>query len=454
MSDGTRERLWQLRLSAMGLSGNAAQLGARYFDEVEGRYAALVGDPTLARAWWVPGRIEVLGKHTDYGGGRSLLCAVERGFHVLASPRDDAIVQIVDASTNASVTIPLEANAEPRPGHWTDYPITVVRRVARDFPGARCGMNTVIQSSLPSASGLSSSSALVIACFLPLAEFNALATTPAWSAGIHDADALAEYLGAMENGRAFRAFPADRGVGTQGGSEDQTAILRSVTGHLLQYHFIPVTHEATIAMPAGWSFVVAMSGVHAAKGAAMQARYNALAAQVATLLETWRRHTGRDDESLFAALRSSVDAADRLATMVDDDTGPDAPALRARLTQFHEESGIIIPGVARLLAAGNVEKIAELVTRSQSLAESVLHNQVPETMHLARRAVALGAAAASAFGAGFGGSVWSLVREADAESFRNAWRQDYLGRFPQRRSRADFFVSRPGPPAQELQRVP
>ncbi len=45
---------------------------------------------------WVPGRIEVLGKHTDYAGGRSLLAAVERGFCVAAAPRKDAIVHVVD----------------------------------------------------------------------------------------------------------------------------------------------------------------------------------------------------------------------------------------------------------------------------------------------------------------------------------------------------------------------
>ncbi len=38
-------------------------------------------------AWWVPGRIEVFGKHTDYAGGRTLVCPVPRGFAVVAAPR-------------------------------------------------------------------------------------------------------------------------------------------------------------------------------------------------------------------------------------------------------------------------------------------------------------------------------------------------------------------------------
>jgi len=437
---------------AIGLSEDASLVAANYFAEVEARYELIVGDPGAARAWWVPGRIEVLGKHTDYGGGRSLLCAVERGFHVLAAPRSDGIVRIVDASTNATLSVRLDPDAESQPGHWTDYPTAVVRRIARDFPEARSGMNAVIRSSLPSASGLSSSSALVIACLLPIVALNRLRGTAAWEA-IGDADALAEYAGAVENGRAYRDFPADRGVGTQGGSEDQTAILRSTPGHLLQYHFIPVTHEATIALPAGWQFEIAMSGVHAAKGAAMQARYNALAGEVAALLAMWQRRTGRSDASLFAALGSSPDAAARLA-VVAGESGAGAASLQARLDQFRGESFEIIPEVARHLANGDVTAIGTLVDASQRMAESVLHNQVPETVHLARRARELGAAAASAFGAGFGGSVWALVRDSDAAMFRGAWRDDYLLKFPQRRARAEFFASQPGPAAQEIVRLP
>lgn len=439
---------WEARLSALGLSADGAALAASYFVDVAGRHVREFGDADAARAWWIPGRIEVLGKHTDYGGGRSLLCAVERGFHVVASPRPDAVIQILDASTRSAVTIPFDVDAPPRPGHWTDYPISVARRVARDFPGARTGMNIVLRSSLPSAAGLSSSSALVIAAFLPLAAINDLRSQPQWHA-IPGEDALAEYVGAMENGRAYGPFPADRGVGTQGGSEDQTAILRSAPGQLLRYHFIPVTPEGVLPLPTGWTFAIAMSGVHAAKGAAVQARYNALAEEVAGLLALWRRRTARTDRSLFAALHSEPDAAARFAAMLAAD-GAVPGEWRVRLEQFREECDWIIPEVARLLCAGDVAGIGELVARSQANAETALRNQIPETIHLAAAARRLGAAAGSAFGAGFGGSVWALVPAADAAAFLQRWRDDYLAAFPERRARAEFFASAPGPAACEV----
>ena len=50
---------------------------------------AKAGPYQESRAFFVPGRLEVLGKHTDYAGGRSLLCTVERGICLVAAPRDD-----------------------------------------------------------------------------------------------------------------------------------------------------------------------------------------------------------------------------------------------------------------------------------------------------------------------------------------------------------------------------
>jgi galactokinase len=82
----------------------------------------------------------------------------------------------------------------------------------------------------------------------------------------------------------------------------------------------------------------------------------------------------------------------------------------------------------------------------------MLKNQVPETVHLARRARELGATAASAFGAGFGGSVWALVTREGAEEFLRRWRDDYSRHFPQHAARARFFGTTAGPAAFAMNR--
>ena len=92
-----------------------------------------------------------------------------------------------------------------------------------------------------------------------------------------------------------------------------------------------------------------------------------------------------------------------------------------------------------------------MVARSQDAGARLLKNQVEQTVWLADRATQLGAIGASAFGAGFGGSVWALVEINDIPIFVDRWRSDYLRRYPAFRESAEFIVTRPGPSAFEIE---
>ncbi|HWJ15233.1 MAG TPA: galactokinase family protein, partial [Gemmatimonadaceae bacterium] len=134
------------------------------FEEVDRALASLGVQPDAAVRYWVPGRIEVLGKHTDYAGGRSLLCAIERGFCFAAIPRPDDILRMHDALIGETVEIRLHAETRVRPGHWSAYPTTVAQRLAANFSadGPVAGGDVAFISDLPIAAGISSSSALVV----------------------------------------------------------------------------------------------------------------------------------------------------------------------------------------------------------------------------------------------------------------------------------------------------
>jgi len=88
-----------------------------------------------------------------------------------------------------------------------------------------------------------------------------------------------------------------------------------------------------------------------------------------------------------------------------------------------------------------------LSQESQRLTVEYLQNTVEETAWLPAEARRLGALAASAFGAGFGGSVWALSRADEAEALREKWEAAYLQAFPARSGVATFFVMAPGPGA-------
>lgn len=394
-----------------------------------------------------------MGKHTDYAGGRSILCAVGRGFCVAASPRNDGILRVVDAGRSLMAEVPIDPALVPSATGWRIYVETVASRLARNFPGLR-GADVALASDLPRASGLSSSSALTVSVYTALAEANALRERGEYRASIESPEDLGGYLGALENGRAFGGLPGEHGVGTFGGSEDQTAILCSHPGLVAQYSFCPVRHERSVPLPDGWTLVVASSGIASDKTGDARDRYNRLSLATTAILELWNRSARRADESLMAAATAAPDAPERIRNLLrvipvpGDGFTPEF--LTGRFDQFLEESTSLVPEVANWLARDDVVPIGPLVDRSQDLAERCLGNQIPETVSLQRSARSLGAAAASAFGGGFGGSVWAIVRSEDADGFRKRWGEAYAGAFPNPTGRSRFFATQPGPAVTRL----
>jgi len=397
--------------------------------------------------WFVPGRVEVLGKHTDYAGGRSLLAAAERGFCVAAAPSPEPCVRIFDIGRGELAELSLARDAPLPAVPWAPYAGAVARRLSRDFPGLKGGAHVALISDLPAAAGLSSSSALVVALFTALASALRLEEREDYRAAFSTPEELAGYLGSVESGRRFGRFPGEPGAGAFIGSEDHTAILCCRSGCLSQYAFVPVRHERTVALPAGWTFVIAASGVAADKVGEVRERYNFLARSAEAL-----RQIAGGSEGLLDALGPDGAGAAAVREALSKTGHPEFSAafLRERFEQLFEECVRIIPAAADALAAGDVRTLGPLVGRSQELAERVLGNQVPQTTFLARAAREAGAAAASAFGAGFGGSVWALVAEEDARAFRERWRESYVRAYPESAGQSDFFVTHAGPPLQRL----
>jgi galactokinase len=434
--------------SRLGMSDADAAARAGLMARVEAGFRREAG-AAPAWLWFVPGRIEVFGKHTDYAGGRSLLCTVPRGIAVAARPREDGIVRVVDLKGREIVAIDPALDRAPRPG-LDNYAGAVARRLALNFPKAPLGAELAILSDLPRAAGVSSSSALVVGIAYALIRRASLHGRPEWRANIASIDDEAWYLGCVENGLSFRALPSSSGVGTLGGSEDHTAILACRAGHVSQYRFVPVHHIGDVVVPRDWTFVVASSGVHADKAGGVRELYNNASRATQVLLEIWNRQAAIQAGSLGEALDSGAGAAALLHDLLDRGSsgGFDAESLRTRLAHFTREDARV-PAAARAFATADRSAIGELAADSQLDADMMLDNQVPETRELVRQALNLGAFAASAFGAGFGGSVWALVNAQDAEPFSRDWASAYAAKAPHIAG-GECFVARPGPPLTEL----
>ena len=206
-------------------------------------------------------------------------------------------------------------------------------------------------------------------------------------------------------------------------------------------------------MPAGHTFVVATSGIAAAKTGNAKERYNRASLLVREILDRWTSATGRRDRTLAAALGSSAEASATLDAILDRDRSGDGltDPLRRRLDHFRLENDRVIPAALRALETSDLEAFGRVVDDSQAGAEQLLGNQVPETIALTRLARELGAVAASAFGAGFGGSVWALVPSDDVADFTAQWQRRYREAVPRQISDlAVFFPTAAGPPVTPL----
>ncbi len=427
--------------ASLGMAADDAVSRAGLVARAEAGFAQAFGAPARWR-WFVPGRLEVFGKHTDYAGGRVLVAAVPRGFAVAAAPRPDQRVVVVDVRDGRRAEIdPLDER--PRPG-WASYLQVTVRRFAANFPGASLGTNVALLSDLPSAAGLSSSSALVVGVATALSTRARLAERAEWQASIQRVEDLASYFGGVENGGGFGTLSGTAGVGTLGGSEDHTAILGCRAGQVSQYRFLPTVPLGHTALPAQWVFVVAVSGVHAAKAGSARDRFNRASLACKALIECGHRATEPPAPSLAAALAppGALEALTARATSAPPD-GFSGEELTRRLAHFVAEDRRV-PQAVDACRSADRDAMTHLAEASQEDAERLLGNQVPETVALAALARSCGAFAATSFGAGFGGSVWALVDRADVDAVVRDLEAEYLRRFPAR-VRLPWFVAHPGP---------
>jgi galactokinase len=119
------------------------------------RYGAA---PIICRA---PGRVNLIGEHTDYNDGFVMPAAIEFYTYVAASPRNDRKIVVASQNFAESVEFDLNTLREGTTGHWSDY----VRGVAAmlDAEGGITGTNLLIHGEVPLGAGLSSSAAIEVA---------------------------------------------------------------------------------------------------------------------------------------------------------------------------------------------------------------------------------------------------------------------------------------------------
>jgi N-acetylgalactosamine kinase len=210
-----------------------------------------------------PGRVNLIGEHTDYNGYPVLPMAIDRDVVLVLSPRAESTITLRNENPRYEErTFSAELPLTPyRQGDWGNYVKAAVHGLLEaGIIDAKkvAGFQAVVGGTIPDTGGLSSSSAMVVA--------SALAFLAANRTDV-DYMTLADLLAR-----------AERYVGSEGGGMDQAVSLLAGAGKALRIDFFPLRVEP-VALPEGITFVVCNSLIRAPKSESAQHAYNCRVAE-------------------------------------------------------------------------------------------------------------------------------------------------------------------------------
>lgn len=128
------------------------------------KFAEVFGDNDGAKVYFAPGRVNLIGEHTDYNGGHVFPCALTIGTYGVARKRDDKKLRFYSMNfENLGVIESSIENLKPETeADWTNYPKGVMWAFGEKGFEIPCGMDLLLNGNIPNGSGLSSSASVEV----------------------------------------------------------------------------------------------------------------------------------------------------------------------------------------------------------------------------------------------------------------------------------------------------
>ncbi|MEU5400988.1 galactokinase [Streptomyces sp. NPDC005963] len=337
-----------------------------------------------AGVWTAPGRVNLIGEHTDYNDGLVMPFALPLAIEVSASPRTDGRLRLSSANApGQSVELRIEDLAPGSgPGGWTDYPAGVVWAL-REAGHPVAGADLHFDSTLPTGAGLSSSAALEVVTGLALRD-------------LHELDVNRTEL-ALLCRRAENVY-----AGAPTGIMDQMASACCTEGHAL---LLDTRDLSGRQIPLD------------------------LAARGLALLVVDTRVTHAHSQGEYGERRAGCESAARLLGVpaLRDLTPQDLPAALERLPtglgplvrHVVTENARVERSAERLLV-GEPGELGPILTEGHASLRDDFRVSCPELDLVVESALAAGALGARMTGGGFGGSAIALVPGAQAGAVADA----------------------------------
>jgi galactokinase len=349
---------------------------------------------SAARVFRAPGRVNLVGEHTDYSGGFCMPAAIDFETRIAASPRADRILKLHSIEFSETVAVDLDQLPMDRQGHWSGYCIGTawaLREAGIELPAAAL----TITGNVPQGAGLSSSASLEVAtatALLALAERTMPGPEIARVCQRAENDYVGAPVGIMDqfvsaNGRAGSALILD--------TRALTFDLAPIPSHL---RLVIANSMVKHSLADGGAYATRRREVEEGTAALNAYRYDIGLLRDATL-----------EDLIVCEGKMSPEAFKRCRHVITD-------------------SQRVIDGLA-LLKAGDIAAFGELLNDAHRSYRDDFEASCGECDILA----AIGQAQPGCYGSrltggGFGGCVVSVVEAEASDAFESAIKAEYLAR--------------------------
>jgi galactokinase len=337
-----------------------------------------------------PGRVNLIGEHTDYNDGFVLPVAIDLGISIALVPTEDGRASLTLADTGETGTLDV-ADPGARRGTWLDYVAGMAWALLEAGVEVR-GFRGRLASDLPQGAGLSSSAALEVVAAWALAGGDRPPLDPM---------ALVHVVQRAENGY----------IGLNNGIMDQFASIFGEPGCALLLDCRSLEHRPVRLPLDEVALVVCQSGSSRRLEASA---YNERRAQC----EAAVRAIAATETGVRSLRDVTLDMLDRVRDRLE-------PVVARRAEHVVRENGRVLAAIAAL-EAGDLPTVGRLLAESHDSLRDLYEVSSPELDALVDIARATpGVDGARLTGAGFGGCTINLVRHDAVESFRAAVLRDY-----------------------------